>query len=310
MTDLWGAHFAELISFLQTFANKPATLQHTDWFRQIVTDWGAELGQKDCAECAQRTLAWLQSTAFDMRWERRLDTAAGIQVHDHSRRFTPITLTLSQHDHDMGSCSLNSLVTAWVQENAMCTALLDAPVCVCIHIDRYYRSEAGDIVKGLCRVDIESEVTLPIFRNSNLLCSNAGYIPVAAVAHFGQDLAGHCKAILKMQPTVLGQTTPAAWLITEDDCFPKAIWQYPIWYASNVVVIWMVRTDCLRLPMYCAPQTAHESAHESDPNLTNAETTNSTAPMENDFLRLLQAQPGARIDEAQQTRGDSGDFFS
>ena len=84
MTDLWGAHFAELISFLQTFANKPATLQHTDWFRQIVTDWGAELGQKDCAECAQRTLAWLQSTAFDMRWERRLDTAAGIQVHDHS----------------------------------------------------------------------------------------------------------------------------------------------------------------------------------------------------------------------------------
>ena len=310
MTDLWGAHFAELISFLQTFANKPATLQHTDWFRQIVTDWGAELGQKDCAECAQRTLAWLQSTAFDMRWERRLDTAAGIQVHDHSRRFTPITLALSQHDHDMGSCSLNSLVTAWVQENAMCTALLDAPVCVCIHIDRYYRSEAGDIVKGLCRVDIESEVTLPIFRNSNLLCSNAGYIPVAAVAHFGQDLAGHCKAILKMQPTVLGQTTPAAWLITEDDCFPKAIWQYPIWYASNVVVIWMVRTDCLRLPMYCAPQTAHESAHESDPNLTNAETTNSTAPMENDFLRLLQAQPGARIDEAQQTRGDSGDFFS
>ena len=309
MTDLWGAHFAELISFLQTFANKPATLQHTDWFRQIVKDWGAELGQKDCAECAQRTLAWLQSTAFDMRWERRLETVDGIQVHDQSCRFTPITLTLSQHDHDMGFCSLNSLVTAWVQEHATCAALL-APACACIHIDRYYRSEAGEIVKSLCRVDIESEVTLPIFRNSNLLCSNAGYIPIAAVAHFGQDLAGHCKAILKMQPTVLGQTTPAAWLITEDDCFPQAIWKYPTWYASNVVVIWMVRTDCLRLPMFCDPQTAPSTAQEPDLNMTIPEHDTPTASLENDFLRLLQAQPGARIEVAQQTPGDSGVFFS
>ena len=113
-----------------------------------------------------------------------------------------------------------------------------------------------------------------------------------------------------MQPTVLGQTTPAAWLITEDDCFPQAIWKYPTWYASNVVVIWMVRTDCLRLPMFCDPQTAPSTAQEPDLNMTIPEHDTPTASLENDFLRLLQAQPGARIEVAQQTPGDSGVFFS
>ncbi|CAL1138037.1 unnamed protein product [Cladocopium goreaui] len=303
MKDLWGLHGETLISFLQRHADTPASLQAEVWFQDIVHNWGDALGQKDCAECAQRALAWLQSSAFDMRWERRLAVATDIQKFDSSNMHTPIILSIAPQYHSVGFCNLAALVTDWTQEQSMCTALLDAPACLCLHIDRMREDEAGAVTKSLCRIDIETAVTVPVFRTAGLTCASADYIPVAAVAHFGQDMAGHCKAILKMQPTLIDSSHPAAWLITEDDQRPQAVWKYPTWFAGNVITVWMLRTDCLRLPYYHATSThgSDDSQHLPTPELNKADQAGGTM---HEFLHLLQAQPGAHLRDKSETEGD------
>ena len=252
MTDLWGPHLSDLLIFIQQHAHQPAKLCECEWFQAIVKDWGATHAQKDSAEFIQRALHWLRAAAFDMRWERRIETADCIHVHDSNSNYTPITLIIPERLHLNGQCQLSQLVLAWTQEHSMCAALLDAPSCLCFHVDRFYRTPDGEVQKSLCRIDIDTEVTMPVFRNQRLGCATAGYIPVAGVAHFGSDMAGHCKAMLKMQPTLTAGGQPAAWLVTEDDHHPTPMWQCPAWFASNLVVIWMLRTDCLRLPVFLA----------------------------------------------------------
>jgi hypothetical protein len=281
LTDLWGEHHAELIQFVQQHANKPATLSETAWFLQVVQDWIDDGEQQDCAECAHRVLRWLRPAAFDMRWERRVDTPDGLQLHDSNSKFMPIILSIPSHAHHTGHCQLASLVTAWSQEHAMQTALMDAPVCLCLHIDRMYHEDDSQVAKSMCRLDIETEIMMPIFRTSGLTCSTAGYIPVACIAHFGQDQAGHCKALLKIQPTVVSTGNPAAWLMTEDDQYPTPLWQFPPWYASNLTVIWMIRTDCLKLQPYSMKTDGSTTEAAPDANSDQA------------FIHLLQAQHGA-----------------
>ena len=289
MTDLWGPHFGELILFMRQHANKPAQLCDVEWFQDIVRGWGASQDQKDSAEFVQRALSWLRAAAFDLRWERRIETADRIHVHDSSSHYTPITLTIPEQMHATGHCTLSDLVTAWAQEHSMRAALLDASSCLCIHIDRFFRTEQGEVQKSLCRIDIDMEVTLPVFRDHALCCANAGYIPVAGVAHFGSDMAGHCKALLKMQPTVTASGQPATWLVTEDGQCPVPIWQYPQWFASNLVVIWMLRTDCLRLPAFPSFDATHDVAPVA---------TLTTEPPASELLQLLRSQKGAFSQES------------
>ena len=283
LTDLWGEHHAELIQFVQKHAYKPATLSETAWFLQVVQDWIADGEQQDCAECAHRVLRWLRPAAFDMRWERRVATSEGLQLHDSNSNFMPIILYIPSHAHHTGHCQLASLVSAWSQELAMQTALMDAPVCLCLHIDRMYQDADNQAVKSMCRLDIDTEIMMPVFRPSGIACNTAGYIPVACIAHFGQDQAGHCKALLKIQPTVVPPGNPAAWLMTEDDQYPTPLWQFPSWFASNLTVVWMIRTDCLQLLSY---------------SVRSDGTTTEAAPDDHSdqaFIHLLQAQHGASL---------------
>ena len=283
LTDLWGEHHAELIQFVQKHAYKPATLSETAWFLQVVQDWIADGEQQDCAECAHRVLRWLRPAAFDMRWERRVATSEGLQLHDSNSNFMPIILYIPSHAHHTGHCQLASLVSAWSQELAMQTALMDAPVCLCLHIDRMYQDADNQAVKSMCRLDIDTEIMMPVFRPSGIACNTAGYIPVACIAHFGQDQAGHCKALLKIQPTVVPPGNPAAWLMTEDDQYPTPLWQFPSWFASNLTVVWMIRTDCLKLLLY---------------RVRSDGTTMEAAPDDHSdqaFIHLLQAQHGASL---------------
>ena len=89
---------------------------------------------------------------------------------------------------------------------------------------------------------------MPIFSSQDLTQTHADYIPVAAVAHLGLDRAGHCIAAMKMQPGLTMDHQPAQWLLTEDGEPPKPSWQLPHNFAANIVVVWVIRTDCLNLP--------------------------------------------------------------
>ena len=299
--QLWGAHHATLTDFLQQLDNQPVAIADLIWFRDVLCNWGPSQDQKDSAECTQRLLNWLQTSAFDMSWERRLETADGIVIADHNTAYTPITLTITRHVHDSGACTLNDLLCLWSQEHSMRAALLGAPPCICLAIDRYYQDEAGNIGRSMCHIGVETEVNLPVFISNALRWDYTGYIPVAGVAHMGLDMAGHCKALLKLAPTLISVTQPAAWMETEDGQAPRPIWQVPTWFSQHSTVIWLVRTDCLQLQTYRHPLRDMTIAPMNEDEFQTAEHTASMVPdhhaaLDTQLLTLLRAQSGAMED--------------
>ena len=170
----------------------------------------------------------------------------------------------------------------------MRTALLDAPSCLCFQINRFAHDVNGQMKRSLCELELETELTMPVFRSSNLTCTLVDYIPVAAVSHFGQDRAGHCRALLKIQPVLISETRPATWLLTDDDTKPTPTWHIPPSFLQNMVVLLAVRSDCLQLPHF--PRSRTEVAP--------------TAPQQVDdqgFLSMLQAQPDVNLDGTSET---------
>ena len=141
-----------------------------------------------------------------MRWERRLETADGLVVLDCNTELTPITLTITPHMHMTGHCTFTDLISTWMQELSMKTALLQAPPCLCLAIDRFFQAADGAIERSLCKLEMVTEVNMPVFISTDLRFDFSGYIPVAGVAHLGTDLAGHCRALLKLMPSMVTAT--------------------------------------------------------------------------------------------------------
>ena len=169
----------------------------------------------------------------------------------------------------------------------MTAALLTAPPCLCLHLDRYYHDDTGSLCTISCDVCIDTEINMPIFTAAHLGVAFTGYIPVAGIAHKGLDRAGHYQTALKIQPTVVPAHQPAAWLITEDGMAPNPVWHLPSWFGQGLTVIWLVRTDCLQTLQYRKQRDLSEKdAPETDgPSTTTAQ-----------LLHLLQAQHGACYD--------------
>ena len=278
--DAWGCRYDEITSFFCQCDSETVALADAPWFCQILRRWGPVHGQNDSAEFTQAILDWIGATAINMRWERRVAIHDVLQVFDSSNASTPITLTITDEMHHSGHCDLSHMLQHWAQENSMSAALTQAPVCICLHIDRYFQSSDGTIVKSNSAVSLDTEVSVPIFVAEGLQSEMQGYIPIAGTTHFGEDLAGHCQAVLKLQPGVLHEVQPIAWLITNDMVPPQPTWHIPAMFAQTLTVIWLVRTDCLSLPLYPMPRA-------------NAAQMMTDAAATQDLLMLLQAHPGA-----------------
>ena len=300
--DLWGAHGTELVEFLAQHSCKIAVLADIPWLAPILRNWGPTQGQKDCAERAQKILTWLAADAFDMRWERRLETCDGFITMDVNSACTPIILTFTRDMHLKGSCTFSELISFWSQGNSMRASLATASPCLCLQLDRHYQDEAGNITKTNCKIEMETEVAMPVFTQHDMQIEHVGYIPIAGVAHLGMDMAGHCRSIMKIQPSLVSATSPAAWLTTEDDQRPTPLWAVPTWFQSNAALIWLVRTDMLSLPAY-QPVLREESMQSTtmpEPQMAPvaADTTPpSDADLQQELLHLLAAQHGANTAE-------------
>ena len=279
--DDWGSRYDEILSFFCQCDSELVALADAPWFCQILRRWGPQHGQNDCAEFTQAVLDWIGATAINMRWERRVAIHDVLQVFDSSHACTPITLTITEDMHHNGHCDLSTMMRNWSQEHSMSAALTQAPVCICLHIDRYFQSSNGSILKSNSAVTLDTEVSVPIFVAEGLTSEMQGYIPIAGTTHFGADLAGHCQAVLKLQPGVLQGIQPIAWLITNDMVPPQPTWHIPEAFAQALTVLWLVRIDCLSLPTYPMPR--------ANPNMQI-----STDDATQNLLMLLQAQQGAK----------------
>ena len=283
----WGQRFAVLHDFLHRHCLEPVALARETWFQQILHLWGHELGQQDCAEFFNALLTWLRPPAYDMRWERRVQNETQIEVVDISTQYMPFHLQFDLQMLSQSQVALTDLVKIWRQAQGMTTALLCAPQLLCIHLDRINSTEDAHMFRTECSVELDCEVRIPVFMNSGLRLEEVTYVPVAAAAHLGSDQAGHYRAALKMAPSVLSQTEPVRWLLTDDDVAPVPVWHLPPWFVCQTTLIIAARVDCLHLPMYSVPydHVTPASSSEARPmnDLTPAESTQM-------LLNLMQSQ--------------------
>ena len=284
----------------------PARLDTEHWFQQMLHKWGFSLEQQDCSEFLHAMLTWLHMPVFDMKWERKVELHGRYIIHDSSSQYMPIKLHFvpKQLTHD--TCKLQELITTWCQVDGMTTALVCAPQIVCLQLDRMYQDDNGHLARCECSVELDLEVNLPMHMADGGKTETVGYVIVAASAHQGVDLAGHYRSALKIQPTVIHDTRPAQWLITDDMKKPAPLWTLPPWFLRNTTTFMLVRTDCLHVPAVSPQELAQSEAVRTTPGSEPLQTEVDSAQailalLPNPTTSLSTNQPILTSDQMQTT---------
>ena len=283
---LWGEQCTDLILFLESARNRLGNLTQAKFYQSIVRCMGLDeiplqcgtISQQDSAEYVQQWLEMLQTSAFDMSWEKRFEAAGTVQTMDtHPAQTTPLCLKFDEISVQCSLCSLSTLIRVWHQADGMSSALLRAPPCLCIHLDRCAQGPNLEIYKCTSRLDVEDECFFPVFNDDSLSSTSHGYHIVALMSHLGADGAGHYRAALRVKPTIAGLTSPVGWMLTDDWRRPEPQWNPPNWMRENVTLIWLVRTDLLSLPLY---QPQPDQTGSSMTALMQLLTTDPANPMD------------------------------
>ena len=245
----WGLHSESLHQFILENALHVVMLNTTPWFVQLLECWGRPQTQQDCGEFIHATLAWLDSPAIDMSWERRCEIDGAVRRHDTGGTHMPLLL---QFTHDLAmsdTCTFAQLIRVWHQADGMQAALQRAAPILCIQVDRMFTAPSGLVEKSSCALNLDSELRFPVFEDDSLHSAHIQYSLVAAASHLGLDEAGHYQALLRMTPALTDTTMPVQWLVTQDNVQPFACWNIPPILSQNLTVAWFVRTDCHHLPL-------------------------------------------------------------
>lgn len=264
---MWGFQSHDIMRFLLASRQTPMNLAAQQFFRDIMHRWGRDeigrhhfsISQQDSSEFVQVWLQMLQTSVFQMQWEKRMSAADATHVMDTNQEAcTPLclkfddTLMLSQF------CTLTSLVNTWHQADGMRSALLSSSPCVCIHIDRCVMGPDLTVYKCTSKLQIDEVCCIPVFQDDSITCEFHEYTVVAVMSHLGHDGAGHYRAALRTRPQILQRTSPVQWLVTDGWRAPEPTWMPKDWIQENITMAWLVRTDMLQLPYYRAapePQT-------------------------------------------------------
>ena len=272
----WGQHCKSLHKMLFDSQNHTVKLVELEWFQQLLAFWGRSQDQQDCGEFTHTMLQWLDSPAINMSWERRCEMEEQVRCQDTGASTMPLLLQFPIEIATKPQCRLDQLVSFWCQAYGMQAALLSAAPIVCVHIDRMFENESGQIEKSGCVINLDSETILPIFCDASLKHDFATYVLIAAATHLGVDRAGHYQALLKVQPTVTDGVRPIQWLLTQDNQRPEPIWRVPLLFLQNMTVAWLMRSDCISLPLYTEAPLAASPDFAKDPEQQILELLQST----------------------------------
>lgn len=235
-----------------------ANLSDEEWFQEILRCWGAmdpaldqsSLAQQDAAEFVHVWFAQLQGSAFRMSWEQRLDENGSTIVFDQSHHAMPICLKFEHPFAHAMQCDLSQLFERWRQVHGMCTALVEASPCLCVHVDRCVNDGRGQISKSECKVNLDNACLVPVFTDAGLTYDHVEYSIVAIMTHLGADQSGHYRAAMRIKPSLVNTTTPAEWLLTDDWVPPTTAWHAPQWMTRSANLFWLIRSDCKNLLQY------------------------------------------------------------
>ena len=180
----------------------------------------------------------LRLQGFDWQWERRVQIGLQCSIRDQSAANMPPVMYIDPEQAHAGWITLQALIHTWHEYMGMHTAFTGHPNLVCVHIDRTNIAGNGDIYKSDASVDIHGECELPFFPGDALYIKWLKFSVVAAIAHLGQDRAGHCRSVLRVD-TAPPESHPAPFLLTDDNTPPVWIEQVPTWFASNIMCVWL-----------------------------------------------------------------------
>ena len=262
---VWGVHCNTLHDFVPKFQGFSGDLTNEPWFNQILQCWGragpdqlGQISQQDAAEFVSSWLEIMQSSAFDMRWGRRLEAEGTVHKVDESADSLPLFLQFAPIHTHLPRCALSDLIQVWHLADGMKAALLSASTCICVHIARCIRDpRTSKVSKRNTVIDTEVDCLVPMFTADTLRCGLVEYTIVAIQAHLGGDAHGHYRTALRIQPTVTQGPSPSTWLITDDGQAPAPVWSLPNWLQRNATVMWLVRSDGMTLPQYADPIAAN-----------------------------------------------------
>eukprot|EP00435_Cladocopium_sp_Y103_P006421 s3424_g2.t1 len=305
-----GERFAALIQFLPCHNLQLVALEGLTWFQQILQTWGIFRGnqrvrQQDSSEFLLAALTWLQSSAIAMAWEKRVTVENQVQVFDHGGPHVPLSLfiPLSFAPLPDSEITLCTLVHAWMQVDGMRTALVQAPLVVCLHLDRLYQDEDGQVHKSECMIDLTADCDIPVFTGQDLRIESVSYVLVACTAHLGDTQGGHYRSILKLRPMISAEGNPISWMMTEDNQPAAPIWRVPDWFRRCATDFWLLRADSVSLHVYQPIDVSHLPVHpfsstepvsapvpvQTDPHVPTPDAT------EEAILALLQADQISKI---------------
>ena len=242
----WGPHGPDIVRFLHTALQKPVHLPDLDWFQSLIASWHGADEQCDPVEFLTHLVQGLQVPGIDWSWERRVLLGSDISVRDKSANHVPITLHIDPELSHAGWIRLDDMIHTWFNYMGMQTALTGSTPIICFHVDRHVMAGDGTTHKSDLSIGMHGVFSVPFFTNDRTELAWNDYRVVAAIAHLGDDQAGHCRATLRVQADVNHQP-PYMQLLTDDNAQPSRCWHEPGWFLQNVICIWLCSVDTLEL---------------------------------------------------------------
>ena len=268
ISDL-GPQSARIVHFLQTASDTPIHLPDVMWFNQLLNSWPTEGEQCDPVEFLTHIVTGLELPRINWSRERRVQIGRDFSVRDKSDRFNPITLYIDPEQAHNGWIRLDTMINTWHHYMGMHTALLQQSSVICLHIDRHVLAGNGDTYKSDLSIGMHGVFALPFFCSNQMDIEWHDFRMVAAIAHLGDDQAGHRRAILCTQADYSTASQPVMALLTDDNAPPTTCWSEPRWFSQNVMCIWLCALDDLALHQL-ARTHAHVQPAEIKPQNLNA----------------------------------------
>ena len=256
--SFWGLHCNTLFDFVHKLHSQPGVLSQETWFNEVLQCWGrhdpenpGHISQQDAAEFISTWLHAMQSPAFDMRWERRIEADSIVHKVDESASSLPLFLQFAPIHVHLPRCALSDLVQVWHLADGMKAALLASTACICVHIDRCVQDpQTSGVGRCMTIIDPEVDCLFPIFLDETIACGLIEYTIIAMQAHLGGDAHGHYRTAVRIHPTVTQGPAPSNWLLCDDWQQPVPVWNLPDWLLRTCTVLWLVRSDSLQMHNY------------------------------------------------------------
>ena len=263
--DFWGPQADEIISSCLSLAGSHRMLCDFSWMAALLRDWGDTSEQGDAAEFLQYMLRGLHFTGFTFKWERRVQLGLLTSVRDQNDTHAPIVLHIDPALANENRISLRDMIQAWHDHMGMVTALTAHTDLLCVHIDRHVHSGDGQIRKSALSVGFHWGCAFPFFDGHSMNIIWKDFQVVSAVAHQGEDRAGHYRSWLNVAHDVRAGLTPTLALLTNDATEAERIWHEPEWFDQNVTCLWLCSCDQLdlrRIPTtICNPDMTEAPSH-------------------------------------------------